>query len=192
VVRGCGDYGLTVKLINWREIFDYRVDLKKMVLLLANRSLMFKIVGVVSLAIAGSLLAYGVLIRLPSYYLVGPDVSSISIILSSVFVVCGFVFYFDVPSTTSRQGKIAATVLGASLVMFVTAVVLGAYYWWDYEYDLGRWVSVPAEGRARQTVWVVPMKYVYPYATLSTELFIVSVACFLTGLVLKFRDSGVF
>jgi len=150
---------------------------------------MFKIVGVVLLFVAGALFVYGLFIRLPLYLMEEPTQSSLSFILSSIFLFCGLFFYLDIPKNYTRNGMAAVLVLGASFVLFTTAVVLAGHYYAEYDLEHGRYVNVPTEGLRKAKAWLYDIIYVYPYATVSIQLFAASIVCFVAGLLLKFRDS---
>lgn len=150
-----------------------------------------RVLGVIFILLAGGLFAYGLALYQSFYYLTGPVVSSVCFISSSVFLVLGLFLFFDVFANETAEGVKALAVLGLSLILFVSGVVCGAYYYVYYDLDRAEWRSVPGEGHTRDKVLFVPAVNVYPFSELSVYLLLISVILFFAGLVMKFRSSHV-
>lgn len=148
-----------------------------------------RILGVVFVLLAGGLFAYGLALYKSFYFLSGPDVSSVCFILSSVFLVLGLFFFFDVFANESADGVKALVLLGLSFILFVSGIVCATYYYVYFDLEHAELRSIPGEGHTREKAWFVPAVNVYPYSELAGYLLLISAILFFAGLIMKFRSS---
>jgi len=151
-----------------------------------------KILGTILIFSAICLFSYGLSIYLPFYYQTGPVVSSICFIASSIFMVFGLFLYFDIFTNETKEGKKAMFILGLAAILFVSGIVLGTYYYVEYDWENASLRSVPGEEHSRTQVWVVPAINIYPYGELSLYLLLISAILFVVGVIVKFKVSHIF